>query len=108
MQELLPRHGYDVILTAETIYNVQSLPRLYALIKHCLEPVHGVWYQPTNQPTYLPTYLLVPLFYSNPPQLTTLGRALVMWRQRVITFRWAVDADSSRRWSRRTASSTSR
>jgi hypothetical protein len=32
-----------VILTAETIYNVQSLPRLFALIKHCLKPPHGVW-----------------------------------------------------------------
>ncbi|ELR23092.1 methyltransferase domain containing protein [Acanthamoeba castellanii str. Neff] len=44
LTELLPRHAYDVILTAETIYNVQSLPRLFALIKHCLKPPHGVCY----------------------------------------------------------------
>jgi SAM-dependent methyltransferase len=44
LTELLPRHAYDVILTAETIYNVNSLPRLFALIKHCLKPPHGVCY----------------------------------------------------------------
>jgi len=44
LKELLPQHSYDVLLTAETIYNVQSLPRLYGLIKHCLKPPNGICY----------------------------------------------------------------
>jgi hypothetical protein len=64
-QELLPRHAYDVILTAETIYNVNSLPRLFALIKHCLKPPHGVWYAiDTERPLF---FLLVSL-----PRLASL------------------------------------
>lgn len=36
--------GYDIILMAETVYSVSSLPNLYKLIKNCLSRPHGVVY----------------------------------------------------------------
>lgn len=36
--------GYDVILMAETVYSVSTLPSLYKLIKKCLHSPHGIVY----------------------------------------------------------------
>ncbi|KAH9561586.1 hypothetical protein CY35_05G029600 [Sphagnum magellanicum] len=36
--------GYDIILMSETVYSMASLPKLYELIKKCLQPPHGVVY----------------------------------------------------------------
>lgn len=36
--------GYDIILTAETIYSIGSMQKLYQLIKKCLRPPYGVVY----------------------------------------------------------------
>ncbi|CAM6077530.1 unnamed protein product [Sphagnum tenellum] len=38
------RGGYDIILMSETVYSMASLPKLYELIKKCLQPPHGVVY----------------------------------------------------------------
>ncbi|KAM1466354.1 hypothetical protein ACFX2I_031562 [Malus domestica] len=35
---------YDIILMAETVYSISTLPHLYELIKKCLTPSHGVVY----------------------------------------------------------------
>ncbi|XP_059286115.1 uncharacterized protein LOC132039632 [Lycium ferocissimum] len=36
--------GYDIILMAETVYSVSTLPGLYKLVKKCLRSSHGVVY----------------------------------------------------------------
>ncbi|KAH7652014.1 Protein-histidine N-methyltransferase protein [Dioscorea alata] len=36
--------GYDIVLMAETVYELSSLPNLYSLIKKCLCYPHGVVY----------------------------------------------------------------
>lgn len=36
--------GYDIILMAETVYSISALPRLYELIKKCLNYPNGVVY----------------------------------------------------------------
>ncbi|XP_075097298.1 uncharacterized protein LOC107806927 isoform X1 [Nicotiana tabacum] len=36
--------GYDIILMAETVYSVSTLPTLYKLIKKCLHSPHGIVY----------------------------------------------------------------
>ncbi|XP_023756585.1 uncharacterized protein LOC111905145 [Lactuca sativa] len=36
--------GYDVILMAETVYSISTLPALYQLIKKCISHPHGVVY----------------------------------------------------------------
>ncbi|KAJ0985586.1 hypothetical protein J5N97_003942 [Dioscorea zingiberensis] len=36
--------GYDIILMAETVYELSSLPNLYSLVKKCLSYPHGVVY----------------------------------------------------------------
>lgn len=36
--------GYDVILMAETVYSISTLPALYKLIKKCMSHPHGVVY----------------------------------------------------------------
>ncbi|CAH1447592.1 unnamed protein product [Lactuca virosa] len=36
--------GYDIILMAETVYSISTLPALYQLIKKCMSHPHGVVY----------------------------------------------------------------
>lgn len=36
--------GYDIILMAETVYSISSLPSLYKLVKKCTSSPHGVVY----------------------------------------------------------------
>ncbi|KAL8240213.1 hypothetical protein R6Q59_013568 [Mikania micrantha] len=36
--------GYDIILMAETVYSISTLPSLYELIKKCMRHPHGVVY----------------------------------------------------------------
>lgn len=36
--------GYDIILMAETVYSISTLPSLYQLIKKCMNSPHGVVY----------------------------------------------------------------
>ncbi|KAI3704375.1 hypothetical protein L1987_74593 [Smallanthus sonchifolius] len=36
--------GYDIILMAETVYSISTLPSLYGLIKKCMRHPHGVVY----------------------------------------------------------------
>ncbi|KAI7738533.1 hypothetical protein M8C21_031618 [Ambrosia artemisiifolia] len=36
--------GYDIILMAETVYSISTLPALYELIKKCMSRPHGVVY----------------------------------------------------------------
>ncbi|KAK9050008.1 hypothetical protein SSX86_031024 [Deinandra increscens subsp. villosa] len=36
--------GYDIILMAETVYSISTLPSLYELIKKCMSHPHGVVY----------------------------------------------------------------
>lgn len=37
-------YGYDIILMAETVYSISTLPALYELIKKCMSHPHGVVY----------------------------------------------------------------
>ncbi|GJX35895.1 histidine protein methyltransferase 1 [Tanacetum coccineum] len=37
-------YGYDIILMAETVYSISTLPSLYELIKKCMSHPHGVVY----------------------------------------------------------------
>ncbi|XP_035840601.1 histidine protein methyltransferase 1 homolog isoform X2 [Helianthus annuus] len=39
-----PSLGYDIILMAETVYSISTLPALYELIKKCMSRPHGVVY----------------------------------------------------------------
>lgn len=41
--DLIPPERYDVILTAETIYNTESVPSLYQLMKRSLKPDGNIY-----------------------------------------------------------------
>uniref|UniRef100_A0A7S0R223 protein-histidine N-methyltransferase n=1 Tax=Pyramimonas obovata TaxID=1411642 RepID=A0A7S0R223_9CHLO len=42
LDELLPAHSFDLVLTTDTIYSIASQPKLFALIKHCLKREGGM------------------------------------------------------------------
>jgi len=52
---------YDLILTSETIYNIDSLQKLYNVIKHSLKRPNGIAYPliPFYCATYFVFYFLI-------------------------------------------------
>ncbi len=50
---------YDLILTSETIYNTDSLPKLYDVIKYSLKRSSGIAYPLHKIIFYLDTFNLI-------------------------------------------------